>query len=416
MVQSYKFNLNNGTISLKFNVKFWLKFSIFNLLLVGLLGLLMRYKIAFEFPYFNQKYLQEAHSHFAFAGWIAHTLFTLVINYIQYRLPSENLKKYNLILGLNLVCAYGMIVFFAIQGYGSVSLVFSTGSIIIACFFTWLLLKDFKKISTDNTGVPWFKAAIWFNIISSVGTFYLAYMMVTRNFNEQLYLASVYFYLHFQYNGFFILTCMGLAYSYIHIILPTFKKSKLVFSLFFLSVIPAYFLSTLWANIPKWLYIIAVISAFIQVIAWIRFLLDIKSSFSSKTNLSKLMGLLLLFVGLAFSVKLLLQLGSTIPQLSKLAFGFRPIVIAYLHLILLAVISVFLLTFIHTFKLINQNNLTLTGLVLFVIGVFLNEFVLAVQGIASFSYIPIPWVNETLFAIALILSVSLFLLSFSLRR
>ena len=43
---------------------------------------------------------------------------------------------------------------------------------------------------------------------------------------------------------------------------------------------------------------------------------------------------------IALSVKLLLQLVSTIPSLSNLAFGFRPIVIGYLHLVLLGVIGV----------------------------------------------------------------------------
>jgi len=43
------------------------------------------------------------------------------------------------------------------------------------------------------------------------------------------------------------------------------------------------------------------------------------------------------------------------------------------------------------------------GLVLFSIGVLLNELVLAVQGVASFSYTIIPYVNEILFIVALIL-------------
>nr|MBP6558007.1 hypothetical protein [Flavobacterium sp.] len=40
---------------------------------------------------------------------------------------------------------------------------------------------------------------------------------------------------------------------------------------------------------------------------------------------------------------------------------------------------------------------------LFSVGVFLNELVLAVQGIASFSYTVIPFVNELLFGIAAIM-------------
>ena len=62
-----------------FNSKFWLKFSLINLLIVALIGLLMRYKIGFEFPFLDQKHLQHSHSHFAFVGWISHTLMVLMI-------------------------------------------------------------------------------------------------------------------------------------------------------------------------------------------------------------------------------------------------------------------------------------------------------------------------------------------------
>jgi integrase len=153
-----------------------------------------------------------------------------------------------------------------------------------------------------------------------------------------------------------------------------------------------------------------------QPFAWIKFLIQVKNSLASKTNLTKFSEYLFLFVAAAFSIKLVLQLSSTIPMVSTLAFGFRPIVIAYLHLVLLAVISVFLLNYIYSFQLINNTKLTIIGLTLFAIGVFLNELVLAVQGIASFSYIPILMANETLFFVSLLLVVSSILLVFSQRK
>ena len=173
--------------------------------------------------------------------------------------------------------------------------------------------------------------------------------------------------------------------------------------MFFASVIPAYFLSTLWANLPAWLYVIVVIAAFTQVLAWIIFFLNLKKSYSKNLEISKFVKALFLFVSLAFTIKILLQLGSTIPLLSKLAFGFRPIVIAYLHLVLLAVISVFLLSYAYTFHLLHHNKKTVIGLWVFIGGVFLNELVLAIQGIASFGYVSIPHANGFLFGISLIL-------------
>jgi hypothetical protein len=56
---------------------------------------------------------------------------------------------------------------------------------------------------------------------------------------------------------------------------------------------------------------------------------------------------------------------------------------------------------------IAVNKKTILGLVLFSIGVVLNEVVLGLQGIASLSYTLIPNINEALFGIAILLLVSI---------
>lgn len=399
-----------------FNIKFWLKISLINLLIVASLGVLMRYKIGFDFPYFSQKNIQHAHSHFAFAGWITHALYVLLIHFILKKVPQLNTKNYTRIIIANLICSYGMLVSFSYQGYGALSIVLSTITIVIACFFTFIYFKDLKRIDDSDPSKPWFKAALLFNIISSVGTFYLAYMMASRNFNEHWYLASVYFYLHFQYNGFFIFSCLGLFFSVTGTMFQEFKYDRIFFRLFYLSFIPAYFLSTLWAKLPIWLYIIVVIAAFTQVFAWYKVFKAIKAAIKSGSTLNRFQTYLFLFVGLAFTVKLLLQLGSTIPVVSDLAFGFRPIVIAYLHLVLLAVISVFILSYFYTFKLISVSKLTTIAFTVFTLGILLNELILAVQGVAAFSYIAIKYVNEILFGVSLLLFIGAILMVMSQRK
>lgn len=390
-----------------FNSKFWLKFSLLNLLIVSLIGLLMRYKIGFEFPYLDQKHLQHSHSHFAFSGWITHSLMTLMIGFLEKRAKNiENsiTEKYNKILTANLICAYGMLVFFIIQGYGLISIFFSTSSIVVSCIFAFYFVKDLKLISKEDLSKNWFKAAVFFNVISSLGTFALAYMMASKNIHQNEYLASVYYYLHFQYNGWFFFACMGLFISFIELKSSENIFYKRLFWLFFLSCIPAYFLSTLWLDLPILLYIITVIAALIQSFTWFKFLILIISA--KKDFLKKTLPFLrytLVFVGFALSVKFLLQLGSTIPEISKLAFGFRPIVIAYLHLVLLAIISLFLLFYIYANNFIFMNKKIKVGIIIFSIGVLLNEVILAIQGIASFSYTIVPLANELLFLVAIIL-------------
>jgi len=229
-------------------------------------------------------------------------------------------------------------------------------------------------------------------------------MMATKNIVQDYYLSSIYYFLHFQYNGWFFFACMGLLFGFLNLKKTENSFYDTAFKLFALSCFPAYFLSTLWLDLPVWLYAITVIAAIIQVFAWFKLLfILIPARKDFLKNFSPLLRCILLFVGLALSIKLVLQLGSTIPVLSDLAFGFRPIVIAYLHLVLLAVITLFLLFYIYASHLIFISKRIKIALFLFSFGVLLNEIVLAVQGVASFSYTIIPYVNELLFAVALIL-------------
>src|SRR5690606_32881648 len=108
----------------------WLKFSLVNLFVVAALGLLMRYKIGFEFPVFDQKYIQFSHYHFAFYGWIAHTLMVLMADCLEKASPSFIARKYNTIFAANLISSYGMLLSFLFLGYGIVSVVFTLGAIV----------------------------------------------------------------------------------------------------------------------------------------------------------------------------------------------------------------------------------------------------------------------------------------------
>ena len=140
---------------------------------------------------------------------------------------------------------------------------------------------------------------------------------------------------------------------------------------------------------------------------------DVKRFLKIEHSLPPFSKFIFMFVSLAFTIKLLQQLGSTIPEISKLAFGFRPVVIAYLHLVLLGVISVFLLAYFYTAQILHVAKNTILALSVFLIGVFLNELVLGIQGVASFMYFPVKHINEYLFAVAIIIFVGMLLLVYS---
>jgi len=374
------------------NYKSWLKFSVLNLCIVALLGGLMRYKIGFEFPYFEQKFIQHAHSHFAFSAWISQTLFVLLLNSLsKHRNISSIYKK--LLIG-NAIAAYGMLFSFSIQGYGLVSIAFTVLSLLIDYLFAYNYIKDLKQVNHPSRN--WYTAALLFNVVSSVGTYTLAYMMATHHIKQNIYLGSVYFYLHFQYNAWFLFACIGLLIDKLHEGNSNFIYNNNIFKLFVVSVIPAYMLSILWLKLPIYLYIFVVFAALTQILAWILLLKDTVYNLK-QINIDKNTKKILFILTMAMSIKLGLQLVSTIPSISQLVFGFRPIVIAYLHLVLLCIISLFLLNYINGFMLIKQDKNSKISLWIFICGIFINEFILGIQGVAGLSYNMIPFANEILF-------------------
>ena len=191
----------------------WLGISFFNLLIVASLGVILRYKIAFYLPFVDQKHLLHGHSHFAFAGWITQALMVLLVHYLNTKNIEKITQKYNWLLYANCITAYGMLIGFIYQGYGLFSILFSTLSIFVSYFFAIMYWRDLNKLTITNTTHLWFKASLLFSVISSIGTFALVYMMANKIMLQHWQLGSIYFYLHFQYNGWFMFACIGLIVS-----------------------------------------------------------------------------------------------------------------------------------------------------------------------------------------------------------
>ena len=387
---------------------FWLKFSVFNFFLVALLGVIMRYKIQYSFPFLDQKHLQEAHSHFAFYGWITNVLYVLIVNYISKVNALVKLKKYGYLIIINLAASFAMLGTFMYGGYFWASIAASTTALLTSFVFCYFFVMDARKI--QDASKIWFLAGLFFAVISSVGVFNLAYMMSSKNINQDLYLASEYYFLHFQYNGFFIFSCIGLLlYSLKEAGSPiNDKTNRLMFWLSFFGCLVGVGLSLLWLKMPLWVFTLIVVATIGQTVAAVMLFGFVKKSW---TNLvlkwSPMQRFVLIFVGFAFAVKIALQLGSNIPALNQFAFGFRNVVIAYLHLVLLMCIATFLLNQILATNYFTVTKTLLLGLKMFLLGIFLNELMLGLMGIFSIKYVSIPYANHFLLYFSLLIFVAL---------
>lgn len=393
----------------------WYRIALFNLLILAIMGFLLRYKIAFSFPFVDQKHLLHGHSHFAFSGWVGLALMSLQIHIISTFKGIDLFSRYKPLLIFTMIASWGMLISFLYQGYGFISIAFSTLFTFVNYLYILYMWRDLRRAHGLPLMTLVFKSALIANVVSSVGTFALAVLMANHVVNQKLYIASVYFYLHFQYNGFFILTCLGILLFFLRNVTSISVKMKLSIILFIAAVIPAYFLSTLWMKIPWLLYFVIILSALAQLLALGLLYFElrplVKIYIKKSTVLSKW---LLALVFLAFSIKIILQAGSTLPALSTVAFGFRPIVIGYLHLVLLGVVTLFIIYSITQLISLKLTPLFRNGVYLFSGAIVLNEVLLMLQGAAALEYIVMPLSNEFLLLAAFLMIIGLVCIQFGL--
>lgn len=393
----------------------WLKIALINLCVVALLGTTLRYKIAYSLPFIDQKHLLHAHSHFAFTGWVSLALMALFVQSITEQTGRNLLPFFQKIFWTQLMAAWGMLISFSLQGYGAVSIGFSTLSLLNSLFFAYQLWK-YTAEAKHFVSTYWFRTAVIWNILSNIGTGALVYMMVTHTVNQEGYLMSLYLFLHFQYNGWFLFGIIGLFSRHVEFVSYTRFKLKRAWQVFTLCMIPAYFLSILWLPMHPILYSLVTATAALQVLGAYWLVQAVRKDPALLfSDYPKLFKILLMLAAFAFSIKLILQVGSTIPALGKLAFGFRSIIIGYLHLILLGVISLYLVAHIFGQYGVDCLHRAKKGLWIFVMGLIFNEIFLMLQGGAGMGYIRIPFINEMLLGAAFMMlgGLTLSVLSFS---
>ena len=386
----------------------WSRWCLFNLLLVATAGVILRSKIIFPLEFIQQKNFLHGHSHFAFSGWVSASLMAAIISLLY---PAGPGKRMSFLFRWQMIASYGMLLTFPLMGYKLPSIFFSTLTIIISYLFCYYIWKPLSILPPSVS--VWFRTALLCNLISSLGTFLLAYLMVKGSHSQELTIGSLYFFLHFQYNGWFFFSCGGLFFYFLHQAGASWplKTTMNIWRLLVISVIPGYFLSALWMKLPFWMYALAIFAAILQLPAVFIFLKQLMT----KTILPAVKPLArycLTLCMVALFVKFILQALSCIPSLSVYAFGYRPLVIAFLHLVLLGFVSLFILGYFLQSGLIPVNKGVKTGIYILTTGIIMNEALLMIQGLGAIGYIAIPRTNEVLWIIALIMLSGIFILNY----
>jgi hypothetical protein len=360
---------------------FWIRLSLINLSVVGLLGFALRSKILFTIPWLDYRYVLSAHSHFAFGAWVGLGIMTLLV--YQLLPPALSVKRvYQWILAGITISSWGMALSFPFGGYYSVSIVFSTSFIVFTYWFGIAFIRDLFKVELPGSIKLLGVTSLLSLIASSAGPVLLSYIMISRSADSVLYRDAIYTFLHFQYNGFFTLAVFALFFERAFRKGIDLKNDGKRFALFLsLSVLPALFLSLLWHN--STLYYVIAGCACILIILCLFYFFRLMQRIPMGQVFNNALSKNLAFLSFAsFGLKMILNIGTIIPQLSNAVYGDRPVIIGFLHLVFLAFVSFFLLAdFISNGIFTRRTGLPKAPFYVFGGGVFANELLLMLQGL-----------------------------------
>ena len=390
--------------------RFWITISLVNLFIVALLGFSLRSKILFSLPFIDYKNLLSSHSHFAFGGWATLALTVIMIYDL---LGAADKKIYQWILWGIQVSSWGMAITFPFTGYALFSIIFSTAYIVFTYVFAFSFIKDVVKRITERS-ILWMSiTSVASLVLSSIGPFGLASMMAFKWGNANNHRDLIYTFLHFQYNGFFILAALSL---FVHRLIPVHKhllplarKFAVILSL---SILPSLFLSLLWHNLTSFyiisgggcLMVLAALFYFVKI-----FMLTWKDGPFNNTIARPLFVLSFLSLGL----KMILQIGPIFPGLGTAVYGDRPLIIGFLHLVFLAFLTLYLLSTMLEDGYFKRGGKNIrTPFVIFTFGVIANEFLLMLQGLGilffynTSAYNWLLWVDSVIMVVGAAMIVS----------
>ena len=341
-------------------------------------GLVLRWNFAFPSALISYKNLLQGHSHVAFLGW---GYLAAIFGIFKLFIPEgkRNSPVYKVTLTIIVTTITLMLFSFISNGYKVFSIVLLSIFGVATYVLSFRMLKDLKGSDTSTNLV---KYGIYYYLISSLATWFLAFVIVTQG-KTDLYYNSVYFYLHFLYNGFFVFTLFGLLFKILKKQKITISTSLKKYFFIFLNIacIPAYILSILWSTKSITYNIIGFLASVLQLISLL-FLFKILKQILVQLKWGNTSKILLKFAMVAYLLKILAQLASSLPYFVEKSLALKPFfIIGYLHLFTLAFMSVLLILLLKQLKTIYINSIiSKVGIGFFLTGIFFTEILLFLQG------------------------------------
>jgi len=333
------------------------------------------------------KHLMHTHSHIALLGW----LYNAALIVLQYLIFKRKNSAFNTLFWVSQITFIGMMFSFPFQGYAFASITFSTLYLFTSYYLVYLIFKE--SVWIENKYVVLFvKWGGIYLVLSSFGPFSLGFIMAKGLQDTFWYKLSIYWFLHFLYNGFFVFVIFGYFLNN----LKSHVNQKAIFWLMNLSVIPIYLLDVLWLEPGLPLYVIALAGSIFQLIA---FVLLLKGKRLLNQFRQKWIRFILQITLIVYVLKLVFQVLSVLPWVQNfLAETAAYSIIGFIHLVMLGFFTLLFLALFIDNKMLHFSSTVKIGLSVLITGIFLSEILLFSQSITLFFHLfTIPVFYNTLF-------------------
>lgn len=348
------------------------------ILFFGIAALLGTYLRAFPLlpQWATYKFILHTHSHIALIGWVYLFLSGLIVErYTNYK----SSRSYKALYISAVISILGMLLSFPFQGYALWSIVFSTLFLVVSYLLVYWVIKNKNDLATLKWSFAFIKSALYYLALSSIGPWALGLIMALGGKETIWYQLSVYFYLHFQYNGWMLFGLFGLIYSIVEAkgIDVSHIKMKAVYRLLHIGVLLSFFVNVLWTHPPLYVHLLTALGG--GLLLWS---LWHPYRMIRQLELKKIEQLLLIFIGFLLLVKSIGLIALGVPSLSDQLHQQKDLIIAFIHMNFIGIVSLvlFWIAFRRTnFKLFNG------AISLFIIGFLITELLLIIRSTHRFS-------------------------------
>lgn len=358
--------------------KHWILICFINFFIASLMGLLLRWMYVAPVEGVNFQFLMHGHSHVAMLGWVYLMLYCLIFHFF---VPKEAQQKpiYNRLFWVTELAVVGMMIDFPAQGYAFVSILFSTLHIFCSYYFVYLIWKDAKPVTFPEKRMLY--TALSFMVFSTLGVWCLGPAVGIMGKASAFYQIAIQFFLHFQFNGWFLFAVLALFFKQFKLNINE-KKFRDFYNLLVTATVLTLALPVSWSLTNPIFYWINAIGVMTQLLSFVLFALLIQPHFKDFfAPLSPLEKTVYRFALATLALKVIIQLIVLVPELAQISHEIRNFVIGYIHLTMLGIITGFLFGFAFQNGFLNsENTIQKWGVKIFLLGFVATEILLFLQG------------------------------------